>query len=142
MVRISLSSPPLSPTALRNAVVAWSLRARVLAVRVKDQEGSGGADIVCAFVDQLAVCFAGGKAPEVFKQPSHDLPNFLDRQRVETLPTALPDEQKLALRTAGRMRAQKYLIANQSKVITLAERLVECGCVEEAEFLRLMQDAD
>ena len=46
------------------------------------------------------------------------------------------------LRDEGYNCARAYLETHESKVVKLAARLVECGSVDAAEFLRLMNNEE
>jgi hypothetical protein len=129
-------------------VVAWSFGLLVGAIRVSDDDASGGADIAGAdglhLDQQIAVLTAGIAAEKVFDSPAHELAGFGDRQKILALLQAngiSEDGAGKALRDEGYACARARLEAHKSKVIRLAERLVECGSVDASEFLQLMQSA-
>jgi hypothetical protein len=91
--------------------------------------------------DQIAVCWGGTAAEDVFKCVSHEYAAFGDHTRVMELLEAheiTEDNGGPALRDQGYSIATTTLEANKTRVLELAERLVEVGRVDAAEFLRLM----
>ncbi len=50
----------------------------------------------------------------------------------------IPEEESRARRDAGHQRANELIRANEPRCRRLAERLIEEGRVEAAEFLQLM----
>jgi len=119
----------------------------VKAVRVSGDNASGGAESGCAdhlsFIDQLAVCFAGRAAEGLFQRPAHHLAAASDHERVMRLLEGFSDEHGgRALRDAGWNRACELLENHRAEVIRVAERLIERGEIDAAEFMRLMRGAE
>lgn len=128
-----------------HAVVAWSLNLPVVAVRVSDDDASGGTETGPAdhlpLIEQIAVRFAGFAAEGVFECPAYELAGTNDLYEISKLLHAngiSEEDQGSALRDEGYDLAKTLLENHKSKVIKLANRLVECGNVEASEFLRLM----
>jgi len=130
-----------------HAVVAWSFDLPVRAVRVSDDDAGGATDIDSAdgltLIEQIAVLSAGIAAGGVFECPTHKLAGSRDRQKIMELIKAHgiseEGEQARKLRYDGIDYARVRLETHKSKVIKLAERLVEAGRVDASEFLSLMQ---
>jgi hypothetical protein len=130
-----------------HAVVAWSLGLPVRAVRVSDDDASGVADIGSAdhlsLIEQIAICSAGMAAVDVFDCPTHELASFNDNLLIFHLLEAngiSEDGQGPKLRQEGYNCARTRLETHKSKLIKLAERLVQCGHVGASEILHLMDD--
>ncbi len=125
-----------------HAVVAWALGVPVGTVHVRESDASGGTDIGATDhltrIERIALCYAGYAAEKVFGYPAHEQAPFDDRWMILNLLAGIPENKHRAFRDAGYNLARTCLEANRSKVIFLAERLVEHGRVERAEFLRLM----
>ncbi len=128
-----------------HAVVAWSLGLPVGAVRVKDDDASGGTEIGKAdhlsLTEQIAVRSAGYAAERVFECSAHELAGAHDRHEILKLLQAngiSEEEQGPSLRDEGYKFAKTRLENHKNKVIKLADRLIECGSVDASEFLRLM----
>ena len=126
--------------------MAWSLGLPIGAVSVSDDDASGGTQIGLsdhlALVGQIAVCSAGIAAAEVFEQPIHELAGFRDNERIMNLIEMhgiSEEEQGPALREEGYNFARARLEAHRSKVVMLAELLVEHGRIEAEEVMFLMQ---
>jgi hypothetical protein len=131
-----------------HAVVAWSFCLQVGTIIVVADGASGGAQIGPAdhlsLVEQIAVCAAGYTAEDVFgHHHANRLAAACDHTRIRKV---LEDhgisegEEAVALRSKGAACARAHLLAHEAKVIRLAERLVHDGCVDDAEFRRLMED--
>jgi hypothetical protein len=105
-------------------------------------EGNGGAQIGGAenlsFIDRIAVCFAGIEAGNVFQSPQPSWAGNADCRMVFGLLMGMPEEHAEWLGARGAARASELLAEHRSKVIRLAERLVEVCQVDAAEFMRLM----
>jgi ATP-dependent Zn protease len=132
-----------------HAVVAWALGLPVRTIRVRIDDAGGGIEIGPAdhlsLIEQVAVCSAGSAAEEVFECSAHELASFNDHVKVLKLIEAngvSEEEHGPALRDDGYNCARAYLETHKSKVVKLAERLVERGSVDAAEFLRLMNDEE
>jgi hypothetical protein len=129
-----------------HAVVAWSLGLSVGAVRVSDDDASGGAEIGPAdhllLIEQIAVRSAGIEAETAFKCPAHELAGACDRAKILKLLEAngISQERGAEIRHEGHACARTHLEIHKSKVIKLAERLVQRGHVDATEFLCLMHD--
>jgi ATP-dependent Zn protease len=146
MTRISTKKYPRA-TAFHeagHAVVAWSLGLPVGVIRVSDDDASGGTEIGPAdhlsLTEQIAVWSAGHAAERLFECPAHELADARDRHEILKLLRAngISEEQGPALRDQGYDSAKRCLETYRSKVITLADRLVERGSVDTSEFARLM----
>lgn len=125
--------------------MAWSLGLTVAAVRVSDDDASGSAEISSAdhlsLTEQIAIRSAGEAAEDTFNCPAHELAAACDRHKILKLlqDNGISEEkQGPALRDKGYNFAKARLEIHKSRVIRLAERLVECGHVDAFEFLRLM----
>jgi hypothetical protein len=96
-----------------------------------------------ALIEQIAVCSAGIAAAEVFGHPiPHELAGFRDNERIMNLiemHSVSEEVQGPALREEGYNFARARLEAHRSKVVTLAELLVEHGRIEASEVMLLMQ---
>jgi ATP-dependent Zn protease len=125
-----------------HAVVAFCLNIKVIAVSIANGPGT---DAVCTepvpFMDQLAMCFAGGVAQELCKQPAPYVGATLhDQIMAETLLRGLANKSvREKIRKAARKRALKYLKPNKIKIVRIAEQLAERGRLDETEFLQLME---
>jgi hypothetical protein len=116
-------------------------------ISVLADDASGGVQIGSAdhlnLVEEIAVCAAGYTAENTFDYHTHYWAAACDYNRIRKL---LEDrgisegEEAAALRSKGADCARERLVANQAAVIRLAERLVQDGCVDANEFLRLMED--
>jgi hypothetical protein len=96
-----------------------------------------------SLVEQIAVCAAGYTAENTFGHPAHRLAAASDNNRIRKLleaNTIQEGAEAEALRTEGADRARVSLQAHKPKVVQLAERLVQNGRVDAAEFLLLMED--
>ena len=129
-----------------HAVVAWSLGLPIGVVSASDDDASGGTQIGLAdhlpLVEQIAVCSAGIAAAEVFGHPTHELAGFNDQVQIMHLIEAhgiSEGEQGPALRHEAYSFARARLEAHRSKVVTLAELLVEHGRMEATEVMLLMR---
>jgi hypothetical protein len=74
--------------------------------------------------------------------PIHELANIADYEKIMDLIKAhgiSEGEEGPALRDEGRKLARVHLEKHRSKVVKLAELLVEHGRIEAPEVLRLMQ---
>jgi hypothetical protein len=130
-----------------HAIVAWSFGLQVGTIHVMADDGSGGAQIgptnhLC-LVARIAVCVAGYTAENVFGHPhTNRLAAACDHTRIRKL---LEDsgiaegDEAVALRLKGVNCAGETFLAHKDRVIRLAEKLVQDGCVDDAEFLRLMR---
>jgi ATP-dependent Zn protease len=126
-----------------HAVVAWSLNLPVGDIYIREIDaGNGGALIDLGdhlpFIDKIAVCLAGIEAANVFQSPQHPWAGRADHCMVFDLLKGTPDDQHEGLWNRGEARANELLVEHKSKVIRLAERLVEVRQVDAAEFMRLM----
>lgn len=129
-----------------HAIVAWSLGLLVQAVRVSDDDASGGAEIGGAdqlpLIEHIAVCSGGIAAEAVFGHLTHDLAFFDDHARIcdllEDAGISEEDGQGKARRDEGYDFARARLETHRNSVIRLADRLVERGHVDGPEFLRLV----
>jgi hypothetical protein len=130
-----------------HAIVAWSFGLQVGPIHVQADDASGDALIGptdhLTLVEQIAVCAAGYTAENVF---DHRHPNRLaaacDHTRIRKLLedsriTEGPEAQTLRLK--GGNCAGDILLAHKDRVVRLAEKLVQDGSVDAAEFLRLMR---
>jgi ATP-dependent Zn protease len=129
-----------------HVVVAWSLGLPVGAVTVSADDASGGTQIGLAdhlpVVEQLAIYSAGIAAIDLFQQSTHELSAFKDRvgiMRVIKKHGISEKEQGPALREAAYKFARARLEAHRTKVVTLAQLLIEHGRIEAAEVMLLMQ---
>ena len=129
-----------------HAVVAWSLGVPVGAVSVSDDDACGGTQIGLAnhlpLIEQVAICSASIAAAEVFGHPTHELAGFNDQVQIMHLIEAhgISEEgQGPTLRAEAYNFARARLEAHRSKVITLAELLVEHGRIEAEEIIFLIQ---
>ena len=130
-----------------HAVVGWSFGLQVGTIHVLPDDASGGARIGPAdhltLVEQIAVCAAGYTAENVFGHPhTNRLAAACDHTRIRKLleDSAIaegPEAQTLRLKGAD--CAGEILLAHEARVIRLAEKLVQDGSVDDAEFLRLMR---
>ena len=116
-------------------------------ISVLADDASGGAQIGSSnhltLVEQIAVCAAGYTAENAFGHHTHYWAAANDYDRIRKLLEAnavVEGEEGEALRSKGAECAGERLLAHKAKVIRLAEWLVQDGCVEAAEFLRLMED--
>jgi hypothetical protein len=132
-----------------HAIVVWSLGLPVGAVSVSDDDASGATQIGPAdhlsLVEQMAVCSAGIAAVHLFELPIHEQANIGDYEKIMDLIKAhgiSEVEEGPALRDEGRKLARVHLEKHRSKVVELAELLVEHGRIEAPEVLRLMQTVD
>jgi hypothetical protein len=132
-----------------HAVVAWSLGLQVGSIYVVADDASGGAQIDESanhldLVEQIAVRAAGYTAENVFgHRHTNRLAATCDRNRTRKLleANAIDEgDEAVALRSKGADCAREHLLAHKDQVVRLAERLVQDGRVEAAEFLRLMED--
>jgi hypothetical protein len=128
-----------------HVVVAWSLGLPVGAVSVSDDDESGATQIGppdhLPLVEQIAVCSAGIAALEVFGHSTHELANSGDHIKIIQLIEdhgISEEEQGRALRDEAYDFARVRLETHRSKVVVLAELLVEHGRVEALEVSRLM----
>jgi len=93
-------------------------------------------------IEQIAVCFGGIAAMEIFGHPIHALSGFKDRERIMHLIElhGISEEGRgPALRPEGYNFARGRLEAHWSKVAMLAELLVEHSRIEASEVMLLMQ---
>lgn len=132
-----------------HAVVAWSLGLPVGAIRVSDDDASGGTEIGLAdhlsLIEQIAVLSAGHAAERVFECPAHGLADAGDRHKILSLLRASgisEEEHGPKLRDQGYDFAKARLETYNIKVVELAERLVECGSIDGSEFRHLMDSGD
>jgi hypothetical protein len=129
-----------------HAVVAWSFGLHVGAISVVAEDARGEAQIGSAkhlsLVEQIALYSAGYVAENTFGHPAHRLAAASDHNRIRELLEANRVEEgpkTEALRSEAAGCARERLLAHKAKVIRLAERLVQDGCVDAAEFLRLIR---
>ena len=132
-----------------HAVVAWALGLPVMTICVRIGDAGGGTEVGPAdhlsLIEQVAVCSAGSAAEEVFECSAHELASFNDHVTVlKLIETNGVSEAEYGptLRDEGYNCARAYLESHKSKVVKLAARLVECGSVDAAEFLRLMNNEE
>jgi ATP-dependent Zn protease len=135
-----------------HAVVAWSLGLEVAAIWVSDDDASGGMDPAepdqvdrLPLVDQLAVCYGGEAAENIFGHHiTHDQAWWGDQGKVIELLIANGispengDGRASALRDQGYDRASSLVEARKSEVVAVAEHLVKHGRMEENEVRRLL----
>jgi hypothetical protein len=128
-----------------HAVVAWSLGLEVGPINVLEEDASGGAQIGSAdhlgLVEQIAVCAAGYTAENTFDHRTHYWAAAKDYDRIRNLLQANAIEEgpaAVAMRQQGYDCAHARLLAHEARVIRIAERLVQDGSIDAAEFLRLM----
>jgi len=128
-----------------HAVVAWSLGLPVGAVSVGD-DARGSTEIGLAghlpVMEQVAICCAGIAAVDLFEHPTHELAAFNDHVQIKELIEEhglVEEERGPALREEARDFALARLEAHRSKVVALAELLVEHGRIEAAEVMLLLQ---
>jgi hypothetical protein len=120
-----------------HAVVAAALDLKVKELRVSADDESGGTDIRgldISFIDQVAVCFAGLEAQNIWNCPSEHLAGGDDYRRFFKLVEGLSDDCREALRKAGRERARDLLQINKQIVEDIAQHLMERGRITAAEF--------
>ncbi len=136
-----------------HAVVAWSLDLQVKVVRVSDDDESGETKIDgtahhLPLPEQIAALYAGYAAERVFKCSPNEREAMLrracrDRKEIYELlklHKISEEEQGKAHRDEGYNCACLRLATHKSRVIRLAERLIEYGSVDRVEFLQLMHD--
>src|SRR5262249_4586569 len=128
-----------------HAVVAWALGLAVRSLAINHNDPTAGAtDIASAeylsIVDRLAVCLAGIEAQDLFGFPTHGHAGVSDYAKVlEIIGEDISEEQSQELRDAGHGRARELMVAHESKVVCLAERLAENGRIDAEEFMSLME---
>ncbi len=127
-------------------VVAWSLGLPVGAVSVSEDDASGNTQIGLAdhltLIEQIAVCYGGIAAMDLFEHLIHEHAGFNDHVMIKDLLEehgVSEEEQGPALRDEGYNFARTRLETHRSKVITLAELLIEHGRIEASEVMLLMQ---
>jgi hypothetical protein len=127
-----------------HAVVAWSLKLRVLGLRVRgigagDSETKTDPADRLPLTDQLALCLAGEKAGKLFECPLPPWTARSDREKVLTLLLGLSGHEDEKRRVQGYARAHALLLEHQDRVVRLVTRLLEVHEVDAAEFLHLMR---
>jgi hypothetical protein len=132
-----------------NAVVGWALGLRVTVSRVfyddaKDWKGETKIDDAghLSLPEQIAICAAGYTAEWFFQCPTHDRASDGDNEKIYLLLKAagISEQDHPARIDDGNTVARHHLEAHRGKVIALAERLAECGHVDDAsEFLESLQ---
>ena len=105
-----------------HAVVAWSLGLPVGAIRVSDDDASGGTEIGPAdhlsLIEQIAVRSAGHAAERVFECPAHERADACDLLKISGLLRAngvSEEEQGPALRDQGHELAKARLEAHRAR---------------------------
>jgi hypothetical protein len=126
-----------------HAVVAWSLDLAIGDIYIREIDaGNGGTEIGCGdglpFIDRIAVCFAGIEAATVFQSPQPSWAGNGDHRMAFNMLKGMPEDHAQWLWDRGGVRANELLVEHKSKVIRLAERLVEVHRVNADEFMRLM----
>jgi hypothetical protein len=129
-----------------HAVVGWSLGLRVTITRVfhDDAKGwKGGTDIPDAshlsLPERIAIYAAGYTSEQVFERRAHKQAALCDHVQIyQLLKVAGISEQDHPARIdEGNSVARAHLEAHKSKAIALAERLAECGHIDDASgFLK------
>lgn len=129
-----------------HAIVAWSLGLPVGTIRIRADDADGSTDIGPADhlspSEQVAVCCAGSAAEDMFDCETHELASFNDNVKImELIEDHRISEQERgpALRAEGYRCARSHLEKHRSKVVKLAEQIVECGQVDAIAFLQLME---
>jgi len=127
-----------------HAVVAWSLGLPVGAVSISDVDARGKSEIGWAghlsLVEQVAVCSGGIVADAIFGHQTDKHAGAYDRMKIMQLIKdngISEDERGPSLRAEGENCARTHLEKHRSKVIQLAEWLIEHGRIEDSE--RLLQ---
>jgi hypothetical protein len=130
-----------------HAVAGWGLglRVRISRVYYDDETGWKGDTQIAdcsdlSLAQQIAICAAGYTAEQVFDCRAHELAALRDHAKIYMLLRAAEiSEQNHPSRIAeANGLARRLLLARKSKVIALAERLIEYGHVHDASsFLRL-----
>jgi len=127
-----------------HAVVAWSLGLPVGAIAISDDDPTAGTTDVgttehLPTTDRLAVCLAGIEAQHLFRFPTNEHAGYSDYVKVlDIIGEDLTEQESLELRNAGYMRARGLILAHESKVALLAERLADDGRMDASEFTKLM----
>jgi ATP-dependent Zn protease len=125
-----------------HAVVASCLGLRVGDIHINAEDEGGGAKIAGAdrlsIVDQVALCFAGMAAQNIWKQRSAHLIGGKDYEKFFELAVGLSEGHRDALRVAGYQRANQLLIAHKAKIEAILEHLAEHGHLSASEFASLM----
>jgi hypothetical protein len=148
MVRLMTYSRGIAYHEAGHAVVGWALGVRVVTCRVyhDDKKGwKGGTDANVVQVDQLelpdrlAFFTAGYIAERVFQAPiRHDRAADDDNRQIYLALTGqgIPEQDHRPRIAEGERIAREHLETYKAKAIALAERLIECGHVDDAsEFL-------
>ena len=128
-----------------HAVVAAALGLQVGDLHVNADDRSGGADVGCPgrlpFIDQVALCFAGLEAQNIWHCRSEHLAGGDDHRIFFDLVRGLPDDWRDAFRKLGYERANDLLCKNKHVVEVIAQQLIERGRLTAADFKHLT-DAD
>lgn len=121
-----------------HAVVAVALGLEVGDLYVNADDESGGTEHSyprrLPFIDQVALCFAGVEAQDIWQCPSEHMAGGGDYGIFIELTKGLSDDCREALRKAGRDVARDLLRANKRAVEHIAQQLIERGRITAADF--------
>lgn len=131
-----------------HAVVAFSFQVHVIAVRValNDEKGwhgatdtpPGSADNL-PYLDRITLWSAGKAAEEFFECTAHECAWLGDFGEISSLLNRKGLLNELWPRiNEGKARACVIFEKHRDQARRLTDRLVERGCIDDAEFLRLM----
>jgi hypothetical protein len=128
-----------------HAVVGWALGLRVTVSRVfyDDAKGWKGETKIddaghLSLPEQIAISAAGYTAEQVFECRAHEQAAFDDHAKIYLLlkDKGISEQDHPARIAEGNRIAREHLEAHWGKANALAERLAECGHVDDAsEFL-------
>jgi hypothetical protein len=109
-------------------------------IRIDKDDESGKTDLygrTLPFIDQVALCFAGMEAQNIWQHPSAHMAGAGDYADFCWLVKWLSEEHGDALYNAGRKRANEVLQDNRMAVEIVAQRLVQQGYMTATEFKHL-----
>jgi hypothetical protein len=145
-----MTSPPTRPRGVccheaGHAVVAFSFGLRVAAVRVaysekRDWYGAMDAEKPQSMANQITLLCASKMAEKFFDCPAHNRSWFHDYGEIDSLLSRndVPVDERPTRIDEGEACACTILEEYREQARRLTDRLVERGCIDNAEFLRLM----
>jgi Peptidase M50B-like len=123
-----------------HGIVAWSFGLDVKSIRVSLDEASGSTDTShpdhLSLVEQIAIHMAGIESEKLFEAPAHWWAFGSDFQEIQNLLATheITNGEGPVLREQGRALARARLELHRTKVIGLAQLLVERGSIDASAF--------
>jgi ATP-dependent Zn protease len=128
-----------------HAIVAAALGLEVQSIRIHKDDGGGDTVVPTGplsqlpLIDQVAVCYAGVEAWDIWQLVPEHLGEWTDVDKFFRLVKDLSDEERDAVHKAGCERANQLLNNNKVLVETVAHRLGLQGYLTATEFKQLTE---